>query len=185
MAIERKRKLCKVCNREDYIFGKNMCKSCYREDYAKKYRAKQTQKNLFQKGPQLPQQKKAVLSSLKNNIKTSSTTNTYQDSQGNRFTKKEIERKVAQAKKEYNEWFLNEYGYIYCVDCKKEFEEYGTMPEDTMEYKIIDNSHTISVDEAQKTGRTELAWDWKDEPGKPGNIKKRCRHHHRLLDKLY
>lgn len=61
---------------------------------------------------------------------------------------------------------LEEYGYIFCEECGRNAN--SGVP--------IDCSHTISVDEAQKRGRAELAWS-------VDNIKMRCRLCHRIHDK--
>ena len=57
-----------------------------------------------------------------------------------------------------------EFGYNFCVDCLRSSGVY------------LDCSHTISVDEAQKSRRTELAYD-------KNNIKVRCRECHQDHDR--
>lgn len=85
--------------------------------------------------------------------------NHYYTSDDERVAKSVIDRKIREAKANALSEQFWEYGYNFCIDCLK---SNGVM---------LDCSHTISVDEAQKTRRTELAWDVK-------NIKVRCRDCH-------
>lgn len=99
--------------------------------------------------------------------------NTYKCSDGTRISKAQIDRNVRRAKEEVLQDQLNDRGYVYCVDC----DRHGYPDEvDDMEFRLIDCSHTKSVDWCQKNGCTELAWD-------KSNIKPRCRFHHNQLDK--
>jgi len=90
--------------------------------------------------------------------------NSYQTSDGERVTKSVIDRRVHEAKAEKIATMINDYGYVFCEDCKKN------------DCKPIDCSHDISVKEAQESGRTELAWDVK-------NITMRGRACHQKWDK--
>ena len=92
--------------------------------------------------------------------------NTYRDSEGNRWTKDQIERKIRKAKEGKLESFLSEFGYYFCEDCGRN-DRAGIR---------IDCSHTISVNEAQNSGQVELAWQEE-------NIKLRCRKCHARHDK--
>lgn len=182
--IERKKKTCKCgCGNEGYIFGHGLIESCYRREYAKKQKAKQAAKNignLFKKKPVLAQDKRNKLDAMvgrAKKIKRVSDKNTYSDSEGNRYTQKEIDAKVRKAKQEFHEWFIEEHGYIYCEECHREYHEKGKQPEEGCER--IDKSHTISEKEAKETGRVELCWDWKN------NMRHLGRRHHQLHDKLY
>jgi hypothetical protein len=100
--------------------------------------------------------------------------NTYKTSDGNRVTKAEIERRVRQAKKQVIENQLNQHGYNFCEECIKDGLP-GSASE--MEMRTLDCSHTVSVDAAQKMGKSELAWDI-------SNILVLCRAHHKIKDKL-
>lgn len=73
--------------------------------------------------------------------------NTYSCSDGTRVTKTEIDRKVHTAKDRKIEAMRDEYGYVFCEDCERN------------DCKPIDCSHDLSVNECQKQGKTELAWD--------------------------
>ena len=71
---------------------------------------------------------------------------TYSTSDGERFTKSQIETKVQEAKQRYTEQFIDDHGYVFCERTKAPTGQ-------------IDRSHIISVKYAQETGRSELAWD--------------------------
>jgi len=86
-------------------------------------------------------------------------------SKGDRVTKNIIDRNIRQAKKIKRNIFIYKHGYIFCEDCGRNVNASG----------IIDLSHTISVNHAKNTGRTELSWDLK-------NIKHRCRKCHDIHD---
>ena len=82
--------------------------------------------------------------------------NHYYTSNEERIAKSVIDARVRKAKSNALSEQFWEFGYNFCVDCLVSSGVY------------LDCSHTISVDEAQKTRRAELAYD-KD------NIKVRCR----------
>ena len=84
--------------------------------------------------------------------------NHYYTSDEERVAKSVIDSKTRKAKSNALSEQFWEYGYNFCVDCKTSSGR-------------LDCSHTISVDEAQKTRRAELAWD-------VNNIKVRCRDCH-------
>ena len=92
--------------------------------------------------------------------------NTYRTSSGERVKKKQIDLNVRKAKFKKLNSFMDEHGYIFCEECNRS---------DAPPY---DCSHNISVDECQKTGRSELAWD-------VDNITLLCRSCHQQKDKLY
>ena len=85
-------------------------------------------------------------------------------SNGERIFKSKIDNNVRKAKQQKIAEFLEENDYLFCEDCKKN----TCLP--------IDCSHDISVDECQKSGRSELAWD-------VNNITLRGRRCHQLFDK--
>lgn len=91
--------------------------------------------------------------------------NKFTDSNGNKWTKKQIDKKVHQAKQLKYDLMMDEYGYLFCEDCGR---SRGVR---------LDMSHDISVDKCQKEGRCELAWD-------VNNITIRCRKCHQKHDKL-
>jgi primosomal protein N' len=89
--------------------------------------------------------------------------NTFQTSKGERISKGKIDRNIRKAKEMKLTQFINEHGYYFCEDCEAAFCR-------------LDCSHDISVNEAQNSGRTELAWD-------VNNITLRCRECHRKHNK--
>ena len=82
--------------------------------------------------------------------------NHFYTSDEERVAKSTIDARVRVAKSNALSEQFWEYGYNFCSEC---LVSSGVM---------LDCSHTISVDEAQKTRRAELAWD-KD------NIRVLCR----------
>lgn len=77
--------------------------------------------------------------------------NHYKTSTGDWVSKQTIDFRIRDAKKEKLAAQLNEYGYHFCENenCK------GGCG-------WLDCSHIISVDDCQKSGRAELAWDVKN-----------------------
>ena len=69
------------------------------------------------------------------------------DSQGNKHTSAQVERKIRAAKAELIQNQLDEFGYNFCTVCNRN----NCLP--------LDCSHHVSVKEAKETGRTELCWD--------------------------
>lgn len=92
--------------------------------------------------------------------------NTYSTSSGQRVTQSQIDRNITKAKAAVLQNQIDQYGYNFCVDCKRNAS--GTR---------LDCSHDISVKEAKECGKAELSWDVE-------NIKIRCRKCHQELDKL-
>ena len=90
--------------------------------------------------------------------------NHYYTSDGDRVSKSVIDKRVRKAKSNALSEQFWEFGYNFCVDCLRSSGVY------------LDCSHTISVDEAQKSRRTELAYD-------KNNIKVRCRECHQAHDR--
>nr|WP_299067125.1 hypothetical protein [uncultured Allomuricauda sp.] len=92
----------------------------------------------------------------------------YKMSNGERIDKSIIDQRVRKAKEKKIQIVLDEHGYIFCeeVGCGK----------NTNCGEPIDCSHDISVDDCQKMGCTELAWEI-------SNITMRCRTCHRIHDK--
>jgi len=91
--------------------------------------------------------------------------NHYYTSQGDKISKAAIDAKVRKAKQHALEIQFNDYGYNFCTHCLKSSGVY------------LDCSHQVSVDQAQKTRRAELAYD-------PNNIDILCRECHQHRDKL-
>ena len=85
--------------------------------------------------------------------------NSYKCSDGTKVKKSIVDRRIREAKRIKLDNFIQEHGYYFCEECKKSKGVY------------IDCSHDISVDECQKSGKTELAWDI-------NNITLRCRNCH-------
>lgn len=90
--------------------------------------------------------------------------NFYKTSTGERVSKPQIDRKVREAKATALASQLEDFGYNFCVTCKRSS---GV---------ILDCAHVVSVNDCQKNGKSELAWDTK-------NIKIMCRNCHAEYDK--
>lgn len=70
-------------------------------------------------------------------------------SNGEHISKSKADRRISIAKQQFKEDFLDKHGYFFCERYKgNQYQNAG-----------IAVSHIISVDECQKTGRAELAWD--------------------------
>jgi len=93
--------------------------------------------------------------------------NHYRTSDGIKVTKVYIDRQVTKAKKQKIDNMLSEHGYVFCEE-----EGCGINANSGV---YIDCSHDISVDQCQKNGKSELAWDI-------NNITMRCRPHHMKHD---
>ena len=96
MGIPRKKKICKGCGKEKYLFGHGMCKFCYQKDRAKNISRKPIRKS---------------------RMKKSSTTNTFKSSSGYRYTKEQIDKNIAEAKQKKKEQFFDKHGYYFCEIC--------------------------------------------------------------------
>lgn len=72
--------------------------------------------------------------------------NSYSSSDGTRYKKSVIDNKVKKAKRQFLEDFRDEHGYHYCEHCKRSD-------------KKLSCSHIVSVDQCQKAGKCEVAWD--------------------------
>ena len=90
---------------------------------------------------------------------------TFSMSNGERVKKSVIDRRVKEAKKIVLDGQLEEYGYNFCIIC-------GINSSNA----IIDCAHVVSVDDCQKNGMAEVAWDL-------DNINPMCRECHRIHDK--
>ena len=74
--------------------------------------------------------------------------NTYSDTNGNRYTTEQIERKIKKNALELLEMQFIEHGYNFCQRCKRN------------DCKPIDVSHTISRKKAKEDGIVEVLWDY-------------------------
>ena len=90
---------------------------------------------------------------------------TYSDSDGNRWTTSQIDRKSDRCARELLEIQFIEYGYNFCTQCYRN------------DCKPIDVAHLISRKEAKESGRAELCWDM-------DNLKIMGRKCHQKHDKL-
>lgn len=97
--IKQKKKTCKSCGEQQYLFSKGRCKRCWALDQKSKPSKKSRKK--------------------KNYIKAASTKNTYSDSKGYRYTKQEIDDKVREAKQIKKDQFFEKHGYYFCERCGK------------------------------------------------------------------
>ena len=91
--------------------------------------------------------------------------NTYSDSQGNRYTTPQIERKIKKSALELLQIQFIEYGYNFCQRCKRN------------DCKPIDVSHNISRKQAKEDGIVEVLWDY-------DNLEILGRRCHQIKDKL-
>lgn len=91
--------------------------------------------------------------------------NTYKDSNGNKWTTEQINRKSDKAAKELLEMQFLEHGYNFCERCKRN------------ECKPIDVSHNISRKKAKEMGKVEILWSI-------DNMEILGRKCHRIKDKL-
>lgn len=80
-------------------------------------------------------------------MKKISHNNTYQTSDGQRYSKFIIDINIRKAKAEKLRIQKEEHGYNFCEKCKQN----DCIP--------LDCSHNISVKEAKETGQSELCWD--------------------------
>jgi len=92
--------------------------------------------------------------------------NTYSTNTGERFTTPQIDLKVRKAKKQKIDEFIDEHGYVFCEECKRN----DCVP--------VDCSHDISVKEAKESGQSQLSWD-------VSNITLRGRSCHNKHDNTY
>jgi len=192
--IKRRKKICKVCNQEKFIFSKGRCEYCASKTYRKiertglSLRKKHTEVKVLhqtvdtsndqikRKNEGTEEKTNSRTKSPKRKYKASnaSKVNTYKTSNGDRLTSVQVEARIKNAKKLFINNFKYEHGYHYCEDCKK---NHGVNQMEGCE--ILDISHDISVKEAKETGRTELCWDWEN------NFTLRGRKCHRVHDKSY
>jgi len=91
--------------------------------------------------------------------------NSYFDSNGNRYTTAQIERKIKKAALEVLEMQFLDYGYNFCEHCKRNDD------------KPIDVSHTISRKKAKEDGCVEVLWQY-------DNLEILGRKCHKIKDKL-
>jgi hypothetical protein len=83
-------------------------------------------------------------------MKKHSNKNTYSDSDGNRYTRNQIESKIRDAKVKALEIQRDEYGYNFCSDCQRN------------DCKPLDCSHNIPVKDCLENGMAELCWEVKN-----------------------
>ncbi len=91
---------------------------------------------------------------------------TYQKSDGQRVEKSIIDRRTREGKEAALEAQRDEFGYNFCVKCQNNGSG-----------RRLHCAHIISVNEAQKTSRAELAW-------LPSNIEILCDRCHEEFDGL-
>jgi hypothetical protein len=87
-------------------------------------------------------------------------------SNGERIDKQTIDSRVRAAKQKKLQQHERDYGYFFCEECGRNEGAAGK----------LDCSHTVSVNDCQKEGRSELAWDVE-------NIRLLCRKCHEIHDK--
>ena len=170
MATNTGKRRCKNC--QEYFIKKQpleyLCSVSCGVQYNKKIEKAQSVR-----GELRAYQEKAPIRNV-GKINSVSKTNRYKQSDGTKISAAALDRNISKAKEIKVNEMMDNYGYIFCEDCN----EFGLPPEprNEMELKIIDCSHQISVDEAKKSGRAELACN-------VDNIRMRCRIHHKIHDK--
>jgi hypothetical protein len=97
-------------------------------------------------------------------IKPVSENNTWESSDGTRYTSQEVAKNIHDAKARKLGLMQHEHGYFFCEECKENTGNY------------IDCSHTVSVDQCKKKGMVEYAWD-------VNNIRLLCRTCHSRFDR--
>lgn len=90
---------------------------------------------------------------------------TYKDSNGNRYTTEQINRKSDEAAKLKLQLQFDEHRYYFCEHCFKN------------DCKPIDVSHTVSRKAAKENGNVEILWDLE-------NLEIIGRRHHQVKDGL-
>lgn len=90
----------------------------------------------------------------------------YRMSNGERIDKREIDKRIKEAKKIVLQIQLNEHGYHFCTKCGISS---GTR---------FDCAHLVPVKKCQDSGHAQEAWN-------VGNIVVMCRECHAKHDKLY
>jgi len=98
-------------------------------------------------------------------MKKHSNKNTFLTSNGVRFTRRQIEVKIREAKRNVIDEQLSIHGYNFCAGCASN------------DCKPLDVSHVVSVKECLEGGRAELAWD-------TDNMQVFGRNCHRVFDGL-
>tara|TARA_R110000796_G_scaffold238078_2_gene358313 strand:+ start:444 stop:836 length:393 start_codon:yes stop_codon:yes gene_type:complete len=88
----------------------------------------------------------------------------YPNSSGEMIDKKVIDRRIAKAKDQYVEKFIDTHGFLFCERLIR-----SDLP--------LDRSHVVSVKYCQEHGKSELAWDL-------NNIELLCRAEHLKLEQL-
>lgn len=83
-------------------------------------------------------------------MKPFSSTNTFSTSDGERFTRAQIEAKIRRAKKAALLIQQLEYGYNFCIECRRN----DCVP--------LDCAHVVPVKDCLEGGYAELAWDVKN-----------------------
>jgi len=89
---------------------------------------------------------------------------TYKDSKGFRLSKTYIDNQIRIAKSKVLTEQKDEHGWNFCEKCQSNGR-----------FTFLDVSHNISVDECQKSGRSELAYDTE-------NLTILCRECHSVKD---
>lgn len=157
----------KKCNKE---FTKKYAMQCYCSyDCANSVKTKY---NKPVESKPVAESKAAPIKRNSRKINQVSSTNKCFCSDGTVLTSVEINRRIRKAKQQKIDSMMDEHGHVFCEDCKDFGLPKGAIP---MELKIIDCSHNISVDEAKKSRKSELAYE-------VNNIRMRCRVHHRKHD---
>ena len=163
-----KQKVCKCGSKQVVNKTHLLCYNCnqtrLKGEGWKEAKIKHSKELLAQKVSNYSKLNKASQKSLKQ----VSDTNSFYTSDGEKVLKKVIDNNVRKVKRLILQVQLDEHGYNFCEEC--EVNASSGIP--------IDCSHTISVDECQKSRRSELAWD-------ESNLRILCRSCHQKHDKTF
>ncbi len=99
-----------------------------------------------------------------------SETNTWEGSDGTRYTSVEVAKNIHDAKARKKGKMMAEHGYFFCEQCKRHHDEEGSP-------LYLDFAHIISTDQCKKKGIVELSWD------EDNNLKLLCRKDHAKYDR--
>jgi hypothetical protein len=120
--------------------------------------------NKLSRTPVKEKKKPVPIKKVSKPIAKHSENNTWEASDGTRYTSQEVAKNIHDAKARKLGLMQHEHGYFFCEECKENTGNY------------IDCSHTVSVDQCKKKGMVEYAWD-------VNNIRLLCRTCHSRFDR--
>jgi hypothetical protein len=123
--------------------------------------------NKLSRTPVKEKKKPVPIKKVSKPIAKHSENNTWEASDGTRYTSQEVAKNIHDAKARKKGKMMAVHGYFYCEDCGRTDCE-----------PPFDMSHEVSVDMCKKKGMVELAWD------DVNNLKLRGRKCHQRKDRL-